>query len=449
MNELRRFFPHQLWRYLVCGALGCLVPVQVMAYVANMPDRLDRFNTWSNGNIVSTKYAHDAALGAIRHAQSGAVSGTATTGGVNLAKQIGINTRNGVVTMTATQRMAATRIAQALRAASGGPWGLALLGAASVASLLGDAGVRVEDGQLQKRDPESCVSNCFTYSTTIGTTPVSAPSLSSFCSAYQGAANSYGNPQYTLLSIDSAGHRCYFRRNFTSGSVDYVYIAPTKVSRPADPETWVEASPAEFETAVANANPSPEVLRDLVQIGNTVPDPDPADQTAISNPQPSPTKTTTKTNPDGSTETTQCETIGLLESGNIRLVEECTVTQRDPSGNVTSTTETTTDQADPIPQEEEQSLFCELFPNVLACAEFGEPEGDEIPTEERSVDFEPELLFGNGSCPADTSITVNGTTITIGQWSSWCPYLTDYVRPMVLLLSAFMALMIVARGMPE
>lgn len=437
MNELRSLFPHQLRRFLVCGALGCLVPVQVMAYVGNMPTRLDRFNTWSNGNVVTTKYAHDAAVGAIRHAQKSAVSGTATTGGVNLAKQIGINTKNGVVTATATQRISARQIAKGIGALASGPAGWALIGVPLILDLLDDAGLDVQADGTVNIDTVT-----YGYQRTGSGFPIRTTILQ-VCHDIMGstlATNGFfrnvieSYPTYDSISIGCAWPA--LPGGNTYGAIRW----KTTGSQPASPE--------QIEDALTNANPSPGVLKELGDNGIT-PDPDPADQTVITAPQPSPTKTSTKTNPDGSTETTECETIGLLEAGNIRLVEECSVTLRDPSGNVTSTTNTTTDQADPVPQEEEQSLFCELFPKVLACAEFGEPEGDEIPTEERSVDFEPELLFGNGSCPADTSITVNGTTITIGQWSSWCPYLTDYVRPMVLLLSAFMALMIVARGMPE
>jgi hypothetical protein len=216
-----------------------------------------------------------------------------------------------------------------------------------------------------------------------------------------------------------------------------------------NPDGFEPLSSHQIEDAIATRSPSPAALRDLSQIGNYVPTPDPADPAQVTNPQPSPEKTTTKTNPDGSTETTVCQTTGTTVGNSIRLNETCVVTARDPSGNITGTTTTTTDDADPDPGQEERSLFCELFPNVLACAEFGEPEGDEIPTEERDVSFEAENLFGGGSCPADTSITFQGQSLTVGQWSTWCGYLVTYVRPMVLLLAAFTALMIVARGMPE
>lgn len=443
MNELRSVLPRQLRRLLVGGALGCLVHLQVMA-LDNMPTRLDKFNTWSNGNVVSTRYAHDAAVGAIRHAQRSSVTGTSVAGGVNLSKQIAVNTTNGVVSMTATQRIGARQIAKGLRAAAGGPLGLALLAATAVAELYEEAG-------LQPQPDGSVLMEVNTYGyRRSGTQPngqlwpvrstillvchdimASTIATNGFLRSVTGT-----HPTYEDISIG-----CAWSAN--PGGNTYGAVRITNVgTQPATEQ--------QIEDALTNANPSPEVLRDLVQIGDVVPAADPADQIAITSPQPSPTKTTTKTNPDGSTETTTCGTIGLLEGLDIRLIEECTVTARDPSGNVTSTTSTTTDQADPKPQEEEeQSMFCELFPNVLACVELGDPEGDEIPREERSVSFSPEVLFGSGSCPADVTITSQGMTVTVARWSSWCPYITTYMRPMVLLLAAFAALMIVLRGVDE
>lgn len=460
MNELRRLLNHQLLRVALCGLVGGLVPLQVMA-LDNMPTRLDRFNVWSNGNVVSTRYAHDAALGAIRHAQRSAIAGNPTTGGVALSKPIAINTTNGAVTATATQRIRYSAIARGLRLASAGPLGAALLVAGSVADLLDDANVQNEDGEWRAIDPASCENpgGCAGYVWIQGqfgnVGPTTNPSAAAACPSFVGrtANHVYLGSTYvrTVTAASAAGTDCAITYVSTAGSCCGGGTSAGRAN--ATVPYGIVTHPindTQLEEALALAQPSPEVLRDLVEIGDYVPEADPADAVSISAPQPSPTRTSTTTNPDGSTDTRECETIGILSAGDIRLVEECTVTHRDPSGTVTGTTSTTTDEANPQPQqEEERSMFCELFPNVLACAEFGDPDGDDIPTQTRNVDFEAENLFGGGSCPADTTITVRGNTITIGQWSTWCPYITTYVRPMVLLLAAFIALTIVARGMPE
>ncbi|WP_158515838.1 IgG-binding virulence factor TspB family protein [Hydrogenophaga sp. PBC] len=413
----------------------------------NMPTRLDKFNTWSNGNVVSTRYAHDAAVGAIKHAQRSSVSAASTTGGVNLVKQIGVNTRNGVVTATATQRIGSAQIARALRIGLSGPAGLALLAAPVIIDLMSDAGVRVEDGEFQSNGiaPGACTSApCHEYR---GANHPSLSWVSSPVAACQ-ALVALNGPSYTYDSVvDNGGEgtnvTCLY--HFGGGVSGTTLLH--RLGTPVSPD-WQPMTLEEFEDAIAQMQPSPEVLRDIVQIGDVLPEVAPGDQTSLSNPQPSPSKTTTTTQPDGSTDTTVCETIGVLQGMDIRLEEHCTTTSRDNTGTVTGVTTTTTDQADPEPgqQEGEQSLFCELFPNVLACAELGDPTGDDIPRSERSVSFEPEVLFGSGSCPADVTITSQGMTVTVGQWSSWCPYITTYMRPMVLLLAAFAALMIVLKG---
>lgn len=453
MNELRSLFPHQLRRFLVCGALGCLVSVPVAAQgmgPLEMPLRIDRFNVWANGNIVSTTYASPFEAESIRLAQNARIYGSSTTGGVSLSKQLALNTRNGVVVAEAVQKIGARQMAKSLAGVISGPVGIALLLAPPIIDWLSDAGVEYDGSTWRAPDPTLCTANCFRYCGLVGTSPntscgVDRPYQNTQLAAAQWyigrtLGSGYGNCGFKVVTGATASTlQC------EGGSTSITFATQP---RQPDPPGTAPITPQQAEDLLAATDPSPSVLKELADRGIT-PDPDPSDPAQVLNPQPSQEKTTTKTNPDGSTETTVCQTTGTVVGNALRLNESCTTTMRDPQGNITGTTTTTTDDADPQPGQEEQSLFCELFPNVLACAEFGEPEGDDIPTEERSVDFEPELLFGNGSCPADTSITVNGTTITIGQWSSWCPYLTDYVRPMVLLLSAFMALMIVARGMPE
>lgn len=450
MNDVRSLVPHQLWRYLVGGALGCLVHLPVMAFVEAMPTRLDRFNTWSNGNVVSTKYAHDAAVGAIKHAQRAPVSGASTTSGVNLSKQIALSTRNGIVTATATQRISAAQIARFLRIGIGGPLGLALLAAPSVIALMDDADVSFTGSQWHEVDPGTCTSSpCYSYRAAAG--------YPFFPTPHQAAQSQVGRVQVsscgTIVTAwaTGIGASARWHASCTAGSLSNVPFT-TDLRTPDTQPVLAPIDDSRAEQLLAAANPSPEVLRDLVQIGDVVPTPDPADATSISSPQPSPTKTTTKTNPDGSTETTECRTVGTVSGSDLRLSEQCTVTQRNPSGSITGTTTTTTDQADPQPQpkdEEEKSKFCEWFPNILACAEFGDPEGDDIPRAERSVSFTPQVLFGSGSCPADTTITAQGLTITVGNWSTWCGYITTYLKPMVLLLAAFAALMIVLKGVEE
>lgn len=441
MDDLRSIFTRQLCRSVVLGALGCLVHLQVSA-LENMPRALDQFNTWSNGNVVSSRYAHQAASGAIKHAQSSAIAGMAAVNGVMLNKPVSINTKNGIVSFMASQRFSARSIGRAL---AGGPLGVALLAAPAVLALLDDAGLSVSDGEIRlppATGPESWSPlPVFSGEGMLGL-PTAGCSLAWANPGYciSGSLVIGYVPTATKNALEAAG----WNYQSNQGSWHRLFRSIAGVTMTLG--DGLVATPQQIEDAIAQTNPSPEALRDIVEKTGRVPTPDPADPTSLSNPQPSPEKTTTKTNPDGSTEETKCQSLGILQGIDIRMVEECTTTMKDPAGNTTSTSSTTSDDADPKPEQEEKSAFCELFPNTLACAELGTPSGDEIPRSERSVSFEAEILFGSGSCPADVPMLVNGVSIPVAQWSTWCPHITDYVRPMVILLAGFAALMIVARG---
>ena len=74
----------------------------------------------------------------------------------------------------------------------------------------------------------------------------------------------------------------------------------------------------------------------------------------------------------------------------------------------------------------------------MACATTDVPDGD-IPTNTKTVTYAPEGSLGGGSCPSDRSLGVEYTF----SYSSTCSTLTTYVRPMVLAIAAWMALVII------
>jgi hypothetical protein len=87
--------------------------------------------------------------------------------------------------------------------------------------------------------------------------------------------------------------------------------------------------------------------------------------------------------------------------------------------------------------------LCEKSPDILACAkpELDVPDG-EIPKERREVSYEEENIFGSGACPADKVISLRGQTLKAWDWQMSCGYLTGTVRPIVLVLAALAALVI-------
>lgn len=108
--------------------------------------------------------------------------------------------------------------------------------------------------------------------------------------------------------------------------------------------------------------------------------------------------------------------------------------------NITTTENTTITESDDSP-EKEQKDFCEQNPDSLACAELDTPEA-EIPRDTVNITFAPENLgFGAGTCPADKQIGPHTFS-----YAATCDILASYVKPLVIALALFGALLIVFVG---
>lgn len=108
--------------------------------------------------------------------------------------------------------------------------------------------------------------------------------------------------------------------------------------------------------------------------------------------------------------------------------------------NITTTENTTITESDDSP-EKEQKEFCEQNPDSLVCAELDTPEA-EIPRDTVNITFAPENLgFGAGTCPADKQIGPHTFS-----YAATCDILASYVRPLVIALALFGALLIVFVG---
>lgn len=118
-----------------------------------------------------------------------------------------------------------------------------------------------------------------------------------------------------------------------------------------------------------------------------------------------------------------------------------TVTQHDVDGNQTGPEETTTEET-----QDERST-CEKNPSLPQCnGDFDVPAG-EIPKETHALTYVAESLgFGSGSCPSDVVRSIKGKSVTVFSYSRGCEWLDDYVKPMVLALSAWIAFLILMPG---
>lgn len=98
----------------------------------------------------------------------------------------------------------------------------------------------------------------------------------------------------------------------------------------------------------------------------------------------------------------------------------------------------------------DESDLCEKHPDILACAkpELDTPDG-EIPKSQRSVELSDSDLFGGGSCPANVYATIGHQYLQVWNWDQSCYYIVKYLKPVILVLGAFTALMIVSGGTKE
>ncbi len=102
------------------------------------------------------------------------------------------------------------------------------------------------------------------------------------------------------------------------------------------------------------------------------------------------------------------------------------------------------------PQEDpnsDSSDFCTRNPTVLACQEpeLDTPDG-EVPRRTESLEYEAVNAWGNGSCPADSTMTLKGRTLVVYEWGSKCQLITTYVKPLILTVSLVIALFILMPG---
>lgn len=94
-----------------------------------------------------------------------------------------------------------------------------------------------------------------------------------------------------------------------------------------------------------------------------------------------------------------------------------------------------------------QPTDCDKKPNSVGCQDLDAPTG-EIPKSSVALTYQPEDHFGGGSCPADKTMSLHGgPTVVVWDWAGACSKITSWVRPLLLALAAFGALMILAPGL--
>lgn len=130
---------------------------------------------------------------------------------------------------------------------------------------------------------------------------------------------------------------------------------------------------------------------------------------------------------------------GSCPSGSVRVGEQCVYTSSPGDGSSSGGTPGGGGDGD-------ADGDCEPGSTLLKCSTMGGlPGGDGINRSTRNMTFAPDnAMATTGACPASVTIPLLGTTLTVVDMVEACDLISTYVRPIAILLSAFMALGIAA-----
>lgn len=331
--------------------------------------------------------------------------------------------------------------------------GLATLACMAAVPLISDwmnnSGARVNPvtGDLERKDPTVCTTApCWEY-TGLGVTPTYMSS-NTICEAIMAAYNGRGttlvwsNPRFDGTGTTSSEVCRYNQTWRDTGQPNGTDGVPLQArSKPPSAGTsWLPASMNDIAPYMSQRDPDGGVIGEILSNGGTIPlgVPTITGPTAIKGPE------TTTTNADGSrtvtSTTNNYTTAGNTVTNNSSVT---TTTTYNTDNSVRSTTSTTT-----VPTEEaEKEDPCKANPERLGCIEVDTPEG-EVPKETKTVTFNTESVFHDGSCPADVYASfqsIGGTNAKILDWSTFCGHAV-VIRGLVMALAGIMAMFIIMPG---
>jgi len=363
----------------------------------------------------------------------------------------GLGTYNGVsYPFKAGFNVSKGDIVDAAVAAANGPVGIALFAAPFLFDWFTHAGGRFNPttGEIERTDETVCtVAPCYEYIFN----GISAPWRSTAVAAAMDLMN-YNNRQFPTYgyTLDKVVGTVVYYHYTLSGTVKNA--TASLQTRGVDPSSakWIKSSLTDIAPYMKDSQFAPDgrVIPEILGKGADLkmPAPTVTGPSSVDGPE------TTTTNSDGS-KTVQKTTYNFKTSGDtVTNTSNVTVTQTyNTTNNVTSTTTTT---KTPVASETtDNKTDCEKNPKAVACQDFDfDTPDDEIPKDKKNITYQAENLgFGGGSCPADKVMTVHGVgQVKVVRWAEDCEKITTYVKPLVLALSGFAALMIIfAGGRPE
>jgi hypothetical protein len=110
----------------------------------------------------------------------------------------------------------------------------------------------------------------------------------------------------------------------------------------------------------------------------------------------------------------------------------------DPLVQVDSPTAPDSDTRKP----DETSDLCANNPEILACQKLGDPRDETIPRSSQPITLQQGPSFGGGSCPPNLQVSVFGHSVQVADMATACGWVSNFLRPLILLFAALSALMI-------
>ncbi len=389
-----------------------------------------------------------------------------THGGVQVAQNVALDVGAGVAKTTLLGTISPSAVVGVAGAILGGPVGAALTALAIVPAvvdwlLLADARPSVIPGTLPYEIKQAgCIAtSCTQYRMT--TLDGWASSYDAACAAYVarlGGLNA--NPTAIQISgvwtckytYNAAGTAWAQRDGFLLQSVSQTG------------QLWNAANWSDFSQKLSGVSVSTALINSLLDAGYTFP----LDGMSVTGPSTviappvSSTSTTINTNGDTITTTNTSNTTSNQTYGTgtdpatgqtVPTVTSATTTTtttnvyNNTTNSDVSNTTSSVNKVDTPPVEEKDP--CKENPDSLGCAKMDTPDGD-IPKASKNITYTVQNPFGGGSCPADKYQTLHtGQTLKVVDWATPCGYIASYVRPVLILLGSWMAMMLLIPGRTE
>ena len=257
---------------------------------------------------------------------------------------------------------------------------------------------------------------------------LSLPSLSGYsCTPYS------SDPNSGTMVLQKLGTSCAVYNSCQAGAsgVKSTSVVETPIYSPTTVDDFIKAiisaSGWPSNSAVSQALVDAQKLTGT-SVKTNVP--------TVTGPATSTGNSTTTVNPDGS-KVVVTTTYNHTYNNNTQVTNATTTTQNyNPSGALTSTTTASSTS----PAAPEQKTDCDKYPDDIGCSKYGDPVDQTLKTADSGFSaITPVTFSAAAGCPAPLTFTAGGGSYSF-SYSSLCSAANDYVRPVVIVLGAALAM---------